>query len=257
MKFFRFRRKVSAQVAKPSIPEGRRVYAIGDIHGRDDLFAQLLERIAEDNNRREVAEVSIILLGDLVDRGPSSKQVVDRAIALSRHAPDVHCLMGNHEEVFLKALGGDPSLMRYFVRIGGAPTIHSYGLTGDAYEQLTFEELARIFPPMVPESHIAFLSACEDKIAIGDYLFVHAGVKPGVPLDAQQGSDLRWIREEFLADDSDHGAVIVHGHTIFPDVQETHNRIGIDTGAYNSGVLTALCLEGSDRWYIATRPAAD
>jgi serine/threonine protein phosphatase 1 len=256
MKFFRFRRKVSAQVAKPSIPEGRRVYAIGDIHGRDDLFAQLLERIAEDNNRREVAEVTIILLGDLVDRGPSSRQVVERALALAREVPDVHCLMGNHEEVFLKALGGDPSLMRYFVRIGGAPTIHSYGLTGEAYEQLTFDELAEIFPPMVPAAHVAFLAASEDKIAIGDYLFVHAGIKPGVPLDAQQGSDLRWIREEFLSDDSDHGAVIVHGHTIFADVQELHNRIGIDTGAYNSGVLTALCLEGSERWYIATEPAA-
>lgn len=252
MKLFRFRRKAEPLVAKPRIPEGRRVYAIGDIHGRDDLFAQLLDRIANDSNSRDAAEVSIILLGDLVDRGPSSRQVVERAIALARQGPDVRCLMGNHEEVFLKALGGDVKLMRYFVRIGGAPTIHSYGLTGEAYDQLTFDELAEAFPRLVPREHVEFLAACEDMITIGDYVFVHAGIKPGLPMDKQRGADLRWIRDEFLGDERDHGAMIVHGHTIFADVQERPNRIGIDTGAYNSGVLTALCLEGEERWYIAT-----
>jgi serine/threonine protein phosphatase 1 len=253
MFFSRFKRKkVAQQVRQPHVPAGRRVYAIGDIHGRDDLFEVILDKIAQDNNSRDPAEVSIIMLGDLVDRGPQSRQVVERAMALSRNAPDVHCLMGNHEEVFLAALGGDPKLMRYFVRIGGAPTIHSYGLSGDAYDQLTFEELADIFPPMVPQSHVAFLSSAEDRIVIGDYLFVHAGIRPGVPLDEQRVGDLRWIRDEFLGDDRDHGVVVVHGHTIFPDVEEHPNRIGIDTGAYGSGKLTALCLEGSDRWYIDT-----
>ena len=252
MIFSRFRRKAVEEVRQPSVPAGRRVYAIGDIHGRDDLFAELLEKIADDNNRRDPADVSIILLGDLVDRGPQSRQVVARAMALSRQGPDVHLLMGNHEEVFLKALGGDPKLMRYFVRIGGAPTIHSYGLEGEAYEQLTFEELAEAFPPLVPQSHVQFLSAAEDRIIVGDYLFVHAGIRPGVPLDEQRVGDLRWIRDEFLDDQDDHGYVVVHGHTIFPEVQERTNRIGIDTGAYGSGVLTALCLEGSERWYIDT-----
>ena len=252
MIFSRFRKKPAPQRALPAVPNGRRVYAIGDIHGRDDLFAELLEMIAADNNRRSPADVSIILLGDLVDRGPQSAQVVERAIALSRKAPDVHCLAGNHEEVFLKALGGDPKLMRYFVRIGGAPTIHSYGLVGEEYDALTFEELAERFPPMVPESHIAFLAAAEDKIVIGDYLFVHAGIRAGVPVEQQRPGDLRWIRDEFLEDSSDHGHVVVHGHTIFPEVQERANRIGIDTGAYGSGVLTAIALEGAERWFIAT-----
>lgn len=255
MIFSRFRRKAVPAKTLPSIPEGRRVYAIGDIHGRDDLLADLLERISDDHNRRGPADVSIILLGDLVDRGPQSAQVVQRAIALAAQGPDMHCLIGNHEEVFLKALGGDAKLMRYFVRIGGAPTIHSYGLSGDDYDLLTFEELAERFPPLVPRAHIEFLAAAQDKIAIGDYLFVHAGIRPGVAIDEQRPGDLRWIRDEFLDDESDHGKVIVHGHTIFPDVQERANRIGIDTGAYGSGVLTAVGLEGQERWFIATAGA--
>lgn len=252
MIFSRFRRKAVQEVRQASVPEGKRVYAIGDIHGRDDLFAELLDKIADDNNLRDRADVSIILLGDLVDRGPQSREVVKRALALSKSGPDVHCLMGNHEEVFLKALGGDPKLMRYFVRIGGAPTIHSYGLEGEAYDELTFEALAEVFPPMVPQSHVDFLAASEDRIIVGDYLFVHAGIRPGIPLDQQRTGDLRWIRDEFLNDETDHGHIVVHGHTIFPEVQERSNRIGIDTGAYGSGVLTALCLEGTERWFINT-----
>lgn len=247
-----FRKEAVTEARQPVVPDGRRLYAIGDIHGRDDLFALLLDKIAADNNQRARADVTIILLGDLIDRGPDSRQVVDRAIVLSRHMPDVRCLMGNHEEVFLAALGGDPKLMRYFVRIGGAPTIHSYGLIGEAYDELTFEELAETFPPMVPKNHVEFLSSAQDKIVIGDYLFVHAGIRPGVALDDQRVGDLRWIRDDFLDDDSDHGFVVVHGHTIFSGVQEHPNRIGIDTGAYGSGKLTALCLEGSRRWYIDT-----
>ena len=253
MFFSRFRRKNNQpQPIRPQVPAGRRIYAIGDIHGRDDLFEKLLNKIAADSNDRGAADVSIILLGDLVDRGPQSKQVVERAMTLARSWPDVRCLMGNHEEVFLAALGGDPKLMRYFVRIGGAPTIHSYGLVGEAYDQMTFEELAEAFPPMVPASHVEFLSSAEDKIVLGDYLFVHAGIRPGVPLHEQRVGDLRWIRDEFLSDERDHGLVVVHGHTIFPDVQENPNRISIDTGAYGSGKLTALCLEGDSRWYIDT-----
>lgn len=235
-----------------SIPAGERVYAIGDIHGRDDLFAALLERIAADNAARGAAQTTIILLGDLVDRGPASAQVVARAMALRDSDVRVRWLIGNHEEVFLKALGRDPALVRYFVRIGGAPTIHSYGIAGEAYDAMSFEELAEALPAHVPSDHIAFLAAGEDSIAIGDYLFVHAGIRPGVAVDAQTPGDMRWIREDFLSDDADHGPMIVHGHTIFDDVDERHNRIGIDTGAYKSGKLTALALEGSERWYLST-----
>ena len=252
MVFSKFYPKRAKRSHLPSVPEGKRVYAIGDIHGRDDLFAEIIDKIAADNNAREVADVTIILLGDLIDRGPQSAQVVARAMALSKAVPEFYCLSANHEEVFLKALGGDPKLMRYFVRIGGAPTIHSYGLAGSDYEALSFAELAEVFPPMVPAKHVEFLAAAKEHVLIGDYLFVHAGIRPGIPLEQQEASDLRWIREDFIDDRRDHGVIVVHGHTITAVVDEQPNRIGIDTGAYESGILSAIGLEGSDRWFIAT-----
>jgi serine/threonine protein phosphatase 1 len=237
------------------VPEGQRIYAIGDIHGRDDLFAELIDLIERDKAEAGPADTMLILLGDLVDRGPASKQVVDRAIALSERWPNMHWLMGNHEEIFLKALEGDPRLVRYFVQIGGEPTINSYGLTGDAYYCMGFDELARELPLIVPEEHKRFLARSADMIRVGDYLFVHAGVRPGVAIDQQKSSDLRWIREEFLGDRRDHGAIIVHGHTITDDVETRPNRIGIDTGAYRSGVLTAIVLEGDTRRFLQTGAA--
>ncbi len=239
------------QAFQPSIPEGRRVYAIGDIHGCLSLLDKLLAAIDADNDTRGPAEVTLILLGDLVDRGPDSAGVVERAIQLHESGGDVRWLLGNHEEVFLKALSGDPAAMRYFVRIGGGPTIHSYGLTGEEYLAMSFEELAESFPPLVPDRHRLFLEKAEEMVRIGDYLFVHAGIRPGVAIDAQRPSDLRWIRDDFLDDRSDHGCVVVHGHTIFDEVQERANRIGIDTGAYVTGNLTAIGLEGAERWFLS------
>jgi serine/threonine protein phosphatase 1 len=246
-----FRRRPDPAPARiASVPAGQRVYAIGDIHGRDDLFAALIDRIVADDAARGPADTTLILLGDLVDRGPASAQVVERAMGLRNGPFRLRWLIGNHEEVFLKALGRDPALVRYFVRIGGAPTIHSYGISGADYDRLTFDELAEELPRHVPKEHIAFLAAGDDMVAIGGYLFVHAGVKPGFGFDDQRPSDLRWIREDFLDDMRDHGAVIVHGHTISDDVEDRGNRIGIDTGAYASGVLTAIGLEGTERWYL-------
>jgi serine/threonine protein phosphatase 1 len=238
------------QTALPAIPEGRRVYAIGDVHGCLSLFDRLLARIDADNEARHPADVTLILLGDLVDRGPDSAGVVERAIQLQDRGGDFRWLLGNHEEVFLKALSGDPAAMRYFVRIGGGPTIHSYGLDGDEYRGMAFDELAEAFPRLVPERHRRFLQSAEEKIAIGDYLFVHAGIRPGVGIEQQRSSDLRWIRDDFLDDGSDHGCVVVHGHTIFDEVQVRPNRIGIDTGAYATGRLTAVGLQGTERWFI-------
>lgn len=247
----RFLKKKIAR-ATPQVPEGHRIYAIGDIHGRDDLFAELIDLIERDKAEAEPAEAMLILLGDLVDRGPGSKQVVDRAIALAERWPNMRWLMGNHEEIFLKALEGDPRLVRYFVQIGGEPTINSYGLTGDAYYCMGFDELAQQLPTIVPEGHKRFLARSEDMVRVGDYVFVHAGIRPGVAIDQQKSSDLRWIREEFLGDRRDHGVMIVHGHTITDDVETRANRIGIDTGAYRSGMLTAIVLEGAERRYLQT-----
>lgn len=246
--------RVSAALSR--VPDGQRVYAIGDIHGRDDLFAQLLEKIEADNSARGKAFTTLILLGDLVDRGPDSASVIERAIGLGAPFDKVVMLVGNHEECFLAALTGDLKRVRYFVRIGGDATIRSYWGDDAAYAAASFEEVAEQLPGKVSQSHVDFLNRGEDMVRIGDYVFVHAGIRPGVPLERQKTSDLRWIREEFLEYEDGYGGVIVYGHTISEIVEEAANRIGIDTGAYLTGRLTALGLEGDERWFLDTAAAA-
>ena len=248
--FSRFRRSAAERVASVArIPAGIRVYAIGDIHGRDDLFADLLDKIEADHRSRAPAQSVLILLGDLIDRGPDSRAVVERAMATRDRFDSVRWLIGNHEECFLAALTGDVQRTRYFSRIGGDATIRSYWLDDESYNDASYEQVAEKLPQIVPEAHVAFLRAGEDMIRIGGYVFVHAGVRPGVSLDDQRKQDLRWIREEFLASDDDFGAVVVHGHSISRTVESMGNRIGIDTGAYCFGALTALSLE-EDRQII-------
>ncbi|MFD1611686.1 metallophosphoesterase family protein [Sphingomonas tabacisoli] len=246
------RRAIEPAQATARVPDGVRVYAIGDIHGRLDLLDQLLFRIDADERARGPARSEIIFLGDLVDRGPNSAGVVQRALELKRSGRPVRLLMGNHEEVFLKALKGSLEALKFFVKIGGRATILSYGFDESEYERLDYEELLPALIDRVPAEHVAFLESLENQIAIGDYLFVHAGIRPRVPFDQQVGGDLRWIRSDFLDFRGDHGAVIVHGHTITDDVEERPNRIGIDTGAFASGRLTALGLEAGERWYLST-----
>lgn len=236
-----------------TVPDGRRIYAIGDIHGRNDLFIDLLEKIEADDTARGAADTQIILLGDLVDRGPDSAGVIDTAIALKVRRPNTAFLMGNHEEVFVAACRKyDAKTLRFFIRIGGEATIMSYPISRTEYLGLDMEQLCRRLTTLIPEEHLAFLEIFEDQIIIGDYAFVHAGIRPGVPLSEQKTSDLRWIREEFVAQRGDLEKVIIYGHTIYDDIDERGSRIGIDTGAYDTGKLTAIGLEGGDRWYLQT-----
>jgi len=248
----RFRKTPDPVQAEYRVPAGMLVYAIGDIHGCDTLFAELLGQIAEDRLTRDHDQCVLILLGDLVDRGPDSAGVVERAIGLKPEFDRVHHIIGNHEECMLTALSGDIRALRYFVRIGGDATVKSYLRNDALYEGVEFEELAGLFRASVPQHHVDFLGCGEDMIQYGDYAFVHAGVRDDVPLDKQATSDLRWIRERFLQSQADHGAMIVHGHSITEEVEEMPNRIGIDTGAFFSGRLTALCLQGADRHYLVT-----
>ncbi len=255
-----FKRKGGAngvRARSPAIPEGQRIYAIGDIHGRADLLDQLLGRIDEDIDGRGLADVTLILLGDLVDRGPSSRDVIDRALQLEKSGANVRFLAGNHEEVFLEAVT-KPSreTARFFYRIGGRETMLSYGLCEQELMELDHATLADRLPTLVPPEHVAFLERLEDAIEIGDYLFVHAGVKPDVPLDRQKLRHLRWIRDEFLDHEGDLGKMVVHGHTVSEKVEQRRHRIGIDTGAWSSGVLTAVALEGTERWFIDTAAAS-
>ena len=246
------RRAIDPAPRTARVPDGVRVYAIGDIHGRLDLLDQLLSRIDADDKARGDARSQIIFLGDLVDRGPNSAGVVQRALEISQDGRPTRFLMGNHEEVFLKALTGNTEALRFFVKIGGRATILSYGIGEADYDAMDYDALLPELIARVPQAHLDFLRGFENQIAIGDYLFVHAGIRPRVPFEEQSGGDLRWIRSEFLDFRGDHGAIVVHGHTITDDVEERPNRIGIDTGAFATGRLTAIGIEGGERWFLNT-----
>ncbi|MGB5077898.1 MAG: metallophosphoesterase family protein [Sphingorhabdus sp.] len=235
------------------VPAGLRVYAIGDIHGRNDLLMQLLAQIDTDDAQRGGAETHIILLGDLVDRGSDSAGVIETAMRLKAEGRNARFLMGNHEEVFVRACRKqDTKITRFFLKIGGEATVLSYPITRAEYIGLDMEQLTERLASLVPPEHLAFIDDFEDQIVIGDYAFVHAGIRPGIPLAEQKPSDLRWIREEFVDQRGDLEKVIVYGHTIYDQVEERGSRIGIDTGAYASDKLTALALEGGERWYLQT-----
>lgn len=234
------------------VPAGERVYAIGDIHGRRDCLDLLLERIEADDRARGPAETTLVFLGDLVDRGPESRQVVEVAMQLATRRR-CRFLMGNHEEILIHSWEGDRQAAGLFHRVGGRETILSYGMSASEYDRIDIAELASRVGELVPREHIAFLRRFEDSCTYGDYLFVHAGVRPGVALDAQLPSDLRWIRREFLNDNRDHGMMIVHGHSITEAVEAMPNRIGIDTGAFASGRLSAIGLEGASRWFLSSQ----
>ncbi len=235
------------------VPDGMRIYAIGDIHGRNDLLKALLAKIDADDAGREPAETHLIFLGDLMDRGPDSAGVIETAMALAQTGRKVRFLMGNHEEVFVRACRKrDAKVTRFFLRIGGEATVLSYPITRAEYITLDMEQLSERLTNLVPHEHLDFIDNFEDQIVIGDYAFVHAGIRPGVPLSEQKPSDLRWIREEFVDQRGDLEKVVVYGHTIYDEVEERGSRIGIDTGAYASDKLTALALEGGERWYLQT-----
>lgn len=232
----------------PAIPAGQRVYAVGDIHGRSDLFAGLIAAIDEDDAGRGMADSTIVLLGDLVDRGPDSAGVVRAARDLAARRK-VRILMGNHEEMMLDALES-PEVLKHFLRFGGRETLLSYPIDANAYHRAELEAAWDLMRASVPQADIEFLRSFEDQVLIGDYLFVHAGIRPDVPLDRQVPADLRWIREPFLSHPGNFGPVVVHGHTTTDRPFLGRNRIGIDTGAWRTGRLTALGLEGTSRWLI-------
>jgi serine/threonine protein phosphatase 1 len=230
------------------LPSGRRIYAIGDVHGRADLLRRLQGLIEADLEARPARDPLLILLGDYVDRGPDSAGVLDLLLAPAPAAMARLALMGNHEELMLHFLADASTLPVWFVN-GGDATIASYGV--DPYEGAPDRLRDRLGRAM-PASHRALLEGlalCHDE---GGYFFVHAGIKPGLPLDRQRREDMLWIRGEFLHSKADHGRVVVHGHSIVrtPDIRP--NRIGIDTGAFASGRLTCLVLEGEERRFLAT-----
>jgi serine/threonine protein phosphatase 1 len=239
----------------PRGPAGQRAYAVGDIHGRLDLLEKLLEDVHADLDGGVPGNVLLAFLGDLIDRGPASAQVVERLRTYRRPGVTPVFLLGNHEEVLLRILAGETNLIEGWLRFGGAQCLESYGADPRALGAADAASALAAVRDAIPAEHIEFLRTFVDTCRFGDYLFVHAGIRPGVDLQRQRQSDLRWIREPFLLDKRDHGFVVVHGHTICEEVEERSNRIGVDTGAYRSDVLTALAIEEDRRWYLRTTAA--
>jgi serine/threonine protein phosphatase 1 len=244
----------SRRRTEPAGAPGYRAYVVGDIHGRLDLLQELLAKIHAELQHDPAPQTLLVFVGDLIDRGPSSAQVIERLRTYHREGIRPVFILGNHEEVLLRILGGETGPIASWLQFGGLQCLESYGATAASIMAASSEEVVGIVRSAVPANHVEFLESFMDSCRFGDYLFVHAGIRPGVALEDQLQTDLRWIREPFLFDDSDHGFVVVHGHTISEEVEERANRIGIDTGAYRSGVLTAVAIEGAHRWLIDTRP---
>lgn len=231
---------------------GTRIYAVGDVHGRPDLMEMMFDEIERHDAQRPAARTLIIMIGDIVDRGPQSREALQLLFDRQRRMPNLLTLLGNHEEMLLRSLRGDEAELRGWMTVGGAETVASFGL-----EPLKPGEDALPFvlalQKAVPVDWVEWIKSWPLMYQSGDYFFCHAGIKPGVALGRQHRRDLLWAREGFMEDERWHGGIVVHGHTITEDVEIRANRIGIDTGAYRSGVLSALCVEGIDRDIVTVR----
>ena len=235
------------------VASGTRVYAIGDIHGRLDLLTRLEAIIEADLARSRPARTVAVYLGDYVDRGQDSRGVLDHLLDHPLPVDEIVHLLGNHEDVMCQFLA-DAWVGENWIRFGGRETLASYGVAPDP--ELPLQEwlvqAQEAFVRAMPERHLAFLEGLPLRHEEDGYLFVHAGVRPRIPLDRQRRHDLLWIRHEFLDSEADHGRVIVHGHSISSEPEIRANRIGIDTGAFMSGRLTAVALEGGERRFLST-----
>lgn len=234
-----------------AVPEGMRVYAVGDIHGclieLNSLLATILNDAAGYDGERQ-----LVFLGDYVDRGPDSKGVLDRLLSPAEGF-NAHYILGNHDQTLLDFLE-NPSLFRDWRDFGGRETLMSYGVTPPRFDnEEAYSQARDKLRSAMPQSHLDFLRSLPYSVTIGSYHFVHAGVRPGVPLDRQAPEDLLWIRDEFLLSNTDHGKTIVHGHTPMEEPVKLSNRISVDTGVYATGKLTAAVLEGAECRFLSTK----
>lgn len=237
-------RRKKGTLRPAEIPAGVRAYVIGDIHGRFDLLLRLHDDIISDAQQKPLGDLRIIYLGDYIDRGPSSREVLDFLTSAQSSRFSVTCLLGNHEAMLLRFLE-DSSVGPEWLAYGGLATLMSYGvnLSGVASAEEKLRAAQGALSERLPSAHKSFLVNLPTHASLGDYFFVHAGVRPGVALAEQKDMDLVWIREEFLASKDFHGKIVVHGHSYKTEPEVLPNRIGIDTGAYATGRLTCLVLE--------------
>ncbi|MEI8324349.1 MAG: metallophosphoesterase [Betaproteobacteria bacterium] len=237
-------------------PEGTVVYAVGDIHGRHDLLSCLLQGIEQDCRNKLRARTAVVYLGDYLSRGEDSRAVIDTVVCWRPQVAgqvQIVTLKGNHEDLALRYLHGEMDAGRHWFDYQGLSALAHYGVVApdpQARDEASLLSLRHRFRQALPAQHMAFLQALAVSHDERDYRFVHAGVRPGVALCEQSAHDQMWIRQRFLESDADHGAIVVHGHSIAAQPQVRGNRIGVDTGAYASGVLTCLVLEGSERAFL-------
>lgn len=255
---FKRKTKFPSTPAAPCVPDGEVAWAIGDIHGRLDLLAPLVDAILDDAAKTDAKRKVLIFLGDYIDRGPDSRGVLKYLIERrSDGAVEWRFLKGNHEEAMLKFMA-EPSFGSNWCEYGGDAALASYGLRPPEMKHRT-EAWARVAADLehkVTSGERTFLETLEYSVSVGDYFFAHAGARPGVALERQSERDLMWIRGSFLDDPAGFEKVVVHGHTPTTDVHVDHRRIGVDTKAYASGILTALRLQGRDRTMIQTHAGA-
>lgn len=240
-------------IGEASAPPGTRLYAIGDVHGRADLLADLLELLRKDIARAPEARRVLVMLGDYIDRGEWSRHVVDMLLEDPLPGAETVYLCGNHEDYLIRFLD-DPSVGPHWLANGGDATLRSYGVEPARYQGLTdgWARMSRLLAAALPPAHRAFFAGLGLSHAEGDYFFVHAGIRPGRPLADQQRDELLWIRDIFLSSTADHGKIVVHGHTVTWAPEDRPNRIGLDTGAYMTGRLTAAVLTGTERRFVGT-----
>ncbi|MEG8037909.1 metallophosphoesterase family protein [Sphingomonas sp. LR60] len=235
-----------------------RIYAIGDVHGRLDLFGELIARIGRDQECRAAVPTKIILLGDIIDRGPDGAGMVHGCMKLTAASDRFMVLKGNHEEMMVQALDGDLKTYRAWLEFGGRETLLGWGVDPAAVTADATRSDLRLAAQIVGPDVLAWLDQLPLHHRHDDFLFVHAGIRPDVALAHQQPADLLWITDDFLASDIDHGMTVVHGHSISeagPEVRS--NRIGIDTGAFRTGRLTAVGIENGDVWFMDTAEHED
>lgn len=231
------------------VPEGVRIYAIGDIHGQIDLLELLLARIESHLAQNPIPGPLTVFLGDYIDRGPASRTVVDRLVEYGRLDRSIF-LKGNHEAFLIDFLT-EPLTLDEWKKYGGIETLVSYGLRPDREKILKHQaDIAGDFDKILLPKHRDFFLGLKTSFVCGDYFFAHAGVRPGIALDAQQEADLLWIRDDFLKYERSYGKIIVHGHTPVSAPEIHSNRINIDTGAYATGVLTCLMLEADQLTFM-------
>ena len=229
---------------------GKRVYAVGDVHGRLDLLQELVGLIEDDNAGRSEKDVRLVFLGDVIDRGRDSRGVIDYLRHDVARSFQCHFVMGNHEEILVRALSNEPRLILPWLHQGGYAFAESYGIPKRELEGVHQLDVLSMLRASVPEDDIRFLADFLDYIRFGSYIFVHAGIRPGVPLSRQRPADMHWIREPFLSSRKDPGFIVVHGHTVSREIVVWPNRICLDTGAYCNHKLSAMMICEGERAFI-------